>query len=588
MLLNYCIVVFFLLLIMFFPGILIIRYLQNFNLLNKVILTVSVSFSFWICFAWFIFMVKLPLDLSAIVLLFIFSITSLVLYRQPFKSFRFSSFFSKFKRAHLVYVILLIAVVLYLFPLTFMAIPPGGDASMHGYITRLLLENNGIPSTYDPIIPNQYFGSYSAGYHTLTALVCAVNDHFLREGINLITLSVYAFGLLSFVFLYSQFISVSSAVLCGVIIFSINNTLQPTIGWGGNPTILAFGLCLVSIGLLVNAIKNSNRFIFLITAIIISAIPLTHAIPAIIFIYLCIPGFFLIVFFNRDKWKWILINSSIMAIISIALLLPFLAHFKNENYSELSEMIKNWQIQMMGNNHADTLSGNLVIVFEQIKYRIGDPFLIISTLSLLGLFYFKKFKQISLVVFFFAYISLLILNCYYWVLPLSELLYPERTVFFVIPCLGFLFGILIDNMTKKEKLLVNLKYVLISMFMMVGCVRYWNGYFQYLTEKNNLVCDKKTMEAFDWIKSNTATDALLKCTYMDIGMWIPAFSDRATIGAHFHFIHIVNHARELLEKSDKQKYYFVSMKDLAEKTEITKEISDKKLVFSNERVSIYH
>jgi hypothetical protein len=332
MLSGYFAVLFLFILLLMSPGMLVKTYFRSLGGLSSFIYSIGISLSFWICITWYVSLVHLPLDICCLALLGLFGAFARYRYRDHFSFARLSSFI---KRQPLSHWVLLLVIVLYLFPFAFMSIPPGADITMHGYITRLIIDNNGLPQTYDPIIPNSHFGSYSAGYQALNAMMCAFNHSLMRLSINLISVSVYPFALLSLIFLYRQFASERTAIYAGIITFMANSSLQSTIGWGGNPTILAFAFCLLCFGAIIHAARNADVFVFRSAAFILAAIPLVHAIPALTFIYLSIPAFALLLWYNRDKMLWLFTNTAIAGVLALVLLLPFILHFQNENSLEL-------------------------------------------------------------------------------------------------------------------------------------------------------------------------------------------------------------------------------------------------------------
>ena len=474
----------------------------------------------------------------------------------------------------------------------FITIPPGCDTSMHGYITRLIINNNGLPHSYRPILPVDYFGSYSAGYHIVTALVSGVNTIYLRHAINFISIIVYPLCLLAMVFSLKNFFSEKTAIYTSIIFFGINRTYIGTIWWGGNPSMLSFAFCLFSFGLIMYAVQNRYSKPFYLCALTIAAIPLVHAIPAITFVYVSFVGYVILLYHNRAHFKWIVLNTVLLVICVLFLLAPFLIHFKNENSPQLLLMIKNWQNEMMNKKLTNTLTDNLLVSADQIKYRIGDVLTILSGISLAFLFYFKKYKQIIYSSIFILFIYLLIFNCAYWVLPFSELLYPERVVYFMIICWAFIFGYFLtelENRIDKWSMFNKKLSVYFLLVLIMLCISVQNIIDQSLglSRETQVSCNRPTVAAFDWINANTEKNALFVASYADAGMWIPAFTNRATLGAHMHFIHEVQHIPDTLNASTAPRYFFITKRDMKMKNGIMGEINNRVKLFSNSEVEIY-
>ena len=576
-----------------FPGILFIKNLPGFSTLLKITAAIFISLGFWICISWFISWLALPLDLSAFFLQFLFIVYFFAKYTTKIKEIVSKISIPGIKKIPLHYFVLALALLLLGFPILFITIPPGCDTSMHGYITRLIIDNNGLPHSYRPILPVNYFGSYSAGYHIVTALVCGVNTVYLRHAINFISIIVYPLTLLALIFSLKNFFSERTAIYTSIIFFGINRTYIGTIWWGGNPSMLSFAFCLFSFGLLMYAVQNRYSKALYFSAFTIAAIPLVHAIPAITFVYVSFVGYVILIYQYKAHFKWIVLNTVLLIICVLFLLLPFLIHFKNENSPELLLMIKNWQNEMMGKKLTNTLSGNLFVVADQIKYRIGDVLTILSGISLAFLFYFKKYKQIIYSSILILFIYLLVLNCAYWFLPFSELLYPERVVYFIIICWALIFGYFLTELENRidkwsifnKKLSV---YFLIVSIMLCISAQSIIDQSIGLSSETQVSCDKPTVAAFDWINANTEKDALFVASYADAGMWIPTFTNRATLGTHMHFIHEVQHIPDTLNASAAPRYFFITKRDMEMKNEMMGMINNRVKLFSNSEIEIYH
>lgn len=574
-----------------FPGVLLIRFLSWMNLLSKIITTIFISIGFWVVISWFISCCSLPLNVTAFSLAGFFILGYIaILIKKGKHDYALNKV--PIKKIAPEYIVLTIALILLSFPLLFISIPPGCDTAMHGYITKLIINNNGLPHSYRPILPVDYFGSYSAGYHILTALVAGVNDIFLRHAINFISIVVYPLSLLATVFFLLQFFSEKTAIYTSVIYWGLNNSFQGTIGWGGNPTMLSFGFCLFSGGLILYSLQHKNRFAFLLSAIPIAAILLIHAIPAVIFIYIAIPSVCFILYKYNKILKWILPNSMILIIYILFLLAPFLIHFKNDNSPELILKIKDWQNEMMGKKLTNNIAGNLLVTIEQVENMIGYVPVILSGIAFAFLIFVKKYSILLKMTIYNLYIVILVFNFAYWFLPVSELLYPERVAFFMIICVSFYFGYALRELEKPiytlkiKKKNASIYTVPVGIFVLISLVKIYNSSNGLRT--SNINCNALTMAAFEWIEKNTEKDALLVAEYGDSGMWIPAFTNRATLGTHLHFIHEIIHLRDTMEAYKGPRYIFVTKRDIQTKNDILSRVTNIVTVFSNNEITIYH
>ncbi|NCX96205.1 MAG: hypothetical protein EBX41_07305 [Chitinophagia bacterium] len=247
---------------------------------------------------------------------------------------------------------------------------------------------------------------------------------------------------------------------------------------------------------------------------------------------------------------------------------------------------------LMGNRISTRFADNLAAMADETKYKIGDILTILSGLSLVLLAVKKQYKTIAVALVFVLYIYLLILNCAYWVLPASELLYPERIAYFMIVPLACLFALMIDIYKgyslsfNKGKVKIKIALFLATGLGIFGLIRIYNGSQELIHEKTVLI-DANTLNSIEWINTHTPSNAIFTASYNDAGMWLPTLCNRPTIGTHLHFIHEIMHINDTLQASNAPHYYFVTTKDTTEHTHITTLISSKTLVYTNSGVWIY-
>ena len=585
---GYLVVPFLGLLLFTFPGILFLRLFNGFNALAKITAAIFLSIGSWICLSWFISWFGLPLNCSVFALLLAFVIWFLA--KSPKSKVIFPAF--RPRRWPLDYVLLVVILLVLIMPLFFITIPPGCDTSMHGYITRLIINNNGLPHSYRPILPVDYFGSYSAGYHVFTALISGLSVRYLKDAINFVSIITYPLALLGLIFALRNFFAEKTAIYTSIIFFCINRTYIGTIWWGGNPSIMAFAFCLFSFGLFMYGVQNKRSAALYVCAISVAAIPLCHAIPAITFVYVSFVGYVLVLFYYRHQLKWLITNTLLLVVGVVVLLLPFLIHFKNDNSPELVLMIKNWQHDMMNGRLTGKHVQDMFVTADRIKYRIGDVLTILSGISLATLLYYRKFKPLIFIGILILFIFVLVFNSGYWFLPLSELLYPERVICFMVVCWSFIFGYFLTVIESKGRVWRFLKmdvtvYSMVVLVMAVIALKSVIDEETGLCKTDQINCNKQTMAAFDWINSNTERDALFVASYADAGMWIPTFTNRPTLGSHMHFIHIVQHISDSLNASKSPRYYFVTKRDINTKSDLMGAVRDRTKLFSNREVEIY-
>lgn len=570
-----------LLIICTFPGILFTKQFFFFKKDEKFITTIFFSLGFWVVLPYFTSLINLPLDLSFFALIGAF----IVVFVYQFYKDRFSL---SIKNLNLYDWILIAVCLIYFLPFWLLQIPPGADSSMHGYVTMLVLHYNGVPSSFEPIIPYENFSSYSAGWSFLCAYITLFKESNLLAAFKIMTTLPYSLCVLALYFLLRQFYQKNIAVLGSTIPFLLIYVVQVSISWGGNTTVMSFAFCLFSLAILYKFFFQENVYLIVPACFSIAAIPLIHAIPAMVFIYVAGLGMLFFFLFQPDRIKETTKLGFMLVLVTTGLLLPFLSKLETESSPELITMIKDWQQTMTHHKYGDHLLENLWVTFDRMKNRISDMPFVLSMISITFLLIRKKWKIIVLSISLYALLFLLFINSNYWFLPMSELLYPERVAFFMLFCISLLWSEYLKESFEKPFFKIKgipLLYIIIPVFSMLGIIQFHVKYLRNITS-NPVSFNEGILESFTWIKEHISSDGLIQVSYMDSGMWIPAFTKRSIVGGHMHFIHYTENCEEKLLACKKNKYLFLTKKDLEFELPIIKEKELGKVVFKNSEVEI--
>lgn len=572
-----------LLLILTFPGILLINQFFSFKKDEKTITTIFFSLGFWVVLPYFTSLINLPLDLSFYILISSF----ILIFTYQFFKRRFTLNIRSINLTFYDWILVAVCLI-YFIPFLFMQIPPGADSSMHAYVTRLVLHYNGVPSSFEPIIPYENFSSYSAGCSFLSAYISFFQETNLLAAFRIMTTLSYSLCVLALYFLLRQFYHKQVAVMGSTIPFLLIYVVQVSISWGGNTTVMSFALCLFAVAILYKLFTQENKYLLIPAGFSISAIPLIHAIPAMVFIYVAGLGMLFFFFYHPDRIKESMKLGLMLVVCVSGLLLPFLWNLEIESSPQLIAMIKDWQQTMTNHKYGDHLFKNLWVTFDQIKNRISDNAFVLSMISVAFLVVRKRWKVLCLSTSLYALLFLLFINSNYWFLPMSELLYPERVAFFMLICISLVWSEFLKESFKKPFFKIKnttLLYIIIPVFSILGVIQF---NFKYLKNirTNPVSFNQDILESFTWINERIGSDELIQVSYMDSGMWIPAFTKRSIVGGHMHFIHVVNNCDEKLLACKKKRYLYLTKKDQAEGLPIMNNKVLGHVVFKNSEVEI--
>ncbi|MFM7822337.1 MAG: hypothetical protein ACKPB3_01025, partial [Bacteroidota bacterium] len=180
----------------------------------------------------------------------------------------------------------------------------------------------------------------------------------------------------------------------------------------------------------------------------------------------------------------------------------------------------------------------------------------------------------------------IVLNAGFWLLPFSELLYPERAMYFFVVPFGMLMSFAANELDVfREKVKYRYWWVMGFVAMGIALYNFQDRYWQRVVFSERY-CDAPLMEAFAWIESNTDKDAVFHTNYDTEGMWIPALGYRATIGTHLHFIHERDRVFEKLGRLQVDHYEFRLVGVQATSAGIDSLAKCHELVFKNSRVEV--
>jgi hypothetical protein len=255
--------------------------------------------------------------------------------------------------------------------------------------------------------------------------------------------------------------------------------------------------------------------------------------------------------------------------------------FHSESSPQLVQMIKEWQLLMMGNKYASGIE-QVLITLDQIKYKVTEKLLIITACYGIFALINKRSRNLGAIFVFLFYIFILVFNYSQWFLPLSELLYPERVCFYFVVGLSLIAVLGFDDSNLKLKIPVGI-VTTVSILL----VFYLSINSSISSPNQQSPAAKQALQSFEWINKNCESNAVFSTVYDDFGMWIPAYCNRPTIGTHIHFIHVVKHINDTLLNSSSPKYVYTASNKRVEDDKLLKSYKDLNVVYTNGSISIY-
>ena len=409
-----------------------------------------------------------------------------------------------------------------LLPYAAWPVAPGADMSLHSLSALLLVWHDGIPRTYEPLLPIHTFGAYTPGLHGLAADVTLLSGLPVWRAAFLV--SVAAHGLLT-VAVYaalSRFFGRPVAAVTAVLGLGMARVPQSFFGWGANPSVLALALVTAAAALLARGTARSPA---VAAGLFLGAAVLTHTMIAACAVAAAPLALALIVgtapadrALVRDRF----ILAGLVALLAAA---PFLAQL----HFTVSPGERAWLADHLRVRYAQDWQDRYVRAYPLavLRYVVGslnDAFLAVSLLGL-GLAYRARARGLAAV----ALAALLLVGLAAtarWGGLGPIVIFPERplAMLAVLMCAGLAF--LVRELLRVPRPLQRLALaVLVAIAAERAHRYYWSG-------ATNVMVGRDDLEAMLWLAAHTRPLDLVCNDYGSAGLWVPAIAGRAISAPH--------------------------------------------------------
>ncbi len=513
--------------------------------------TVATSLSFWIVCVWAASSVGLRLT----TLFWLVSVVSggiwvVLIARNP----SLPSLLPK-RPTHLI--ALASVLLLTLLPFFLTLAPPGADMSMHGYITRMVHDAGGVPSTYQPYLPIEKFGAFSIGFHTLAAMIASVSGGVLPIYRAVLLTDCLVYCLLFLVLwgtLAPRLGSNLAAASAAVGVFLSRNP-QHFFAWGGTPTVLSIALITCALP----ALRQPRKIRLgeaLLGALWLSAGFLSHPMPALVLATASVPyGVYLIWTAIRDhKLLRLVLPFLLIAIVCLMCISFFLVRFDSELSKDEAEWMQMWGSVTAERWHGTLLDAPLTLPLHLAEHAVGPLAILLGFAMLVAACSGTQEDRIDL-YFVLAIVGIIVNARYQW-LPGSAFLLPDRAgamlPIFAAPLIGSMLlrtrNALADIISPR-----GLRQLARASFVVLACLCATGSYGYYI--KPGLAeapVTRRDLRAFEWIKHNTPPHTHIANNYSDAGIWIPMMTGRTVSVPH---VNIINWSQTKLQLASRPARY---------------------------------
>jgi hypothetical protein len=405
-------------------------------------------------------------------------------------------------------------------------VAPGADMSLHSLSTLLLVWHDGLPRTYEPLLPIHTFGAYTPGLHALAADVALVSG--LPAYRSAFLVSVAAYGLLQIAVyaVLQRFFAPGVAALAAVLGLGMARVPQAFFGWGANPTVLALALVVAAAALLA---RGTGRSPAVAAGLFLGAAVLTHTMVAVCALAAAplVAG----VMRAAAPAERRCVRDRFLVAGAVALLAaaPFLARL----HFTLSAAEQAWLADHLRTHYALDWQQRYARAYPLavLRYVIGslnDAFLAASLLGLVLALVRRPRGRLLIGLVAVASSGLLLVGLAAtarWGGLGPVVIFPERALALlsVILCGGLAFLI--------ERLWTPRLVPLVALAVMAGTAaerthRYYAG------GAVNVMVGEDDLAAMRWIESHTRPTDVVCNDYGTAGLWVPALAGRAISAPH--------------------------------------------------------
>ncbi|MBI1860306.1 MAG: hypothetical protein HYR96_05240 [Deltaproteobacteria bacterium] len=379
--------------------------------------------------------------------------------------------------------------------------PPGSDPTKWGTLARVFLETGKIPGDTRPITNITDLKGATMGLPILIALMMELRAAPERAifFLECASLAIFAFGLAAALGNWFSRRAALWAALTALVLFS---SPQGVLTWGGTPTLVGrvAGMSVLCLG---------GHWAIAILCLAFAA----HAHPVGFYVSLLVCGPLAI---WKEPRKFVRTVAGFAVVFSV-----FLFHWGFASHSEV-ERVWDWQRSMapylFRAGHSDVVN----LIAQLFSYLWGTA--VVISLSLFGWAVWRgTARRYALAAIGMVVISsLLVANTWYWVLPMSYLLYPERCATMMVLPLSLAFA---EAWEKRGKAGFILGVCLIVFGARQFHHRLWPDFREsHLTPKDRL--------AIEWVGQNVPRTDSVAIRMLEGGMWIPVLAYRCTRPIH--------------------------------------------------------
>jgi hypothetical protein len=409
-----------------------------------------------------------------------------------------------------------------LLPYAAWPVAPGADMSLHSLSALLLVWHDGIPRTYEPLLPIHVFGAYTPGLHGLAADVTLLSGLPAYRAAFLVSAAAHGLLTVAAYALLSRFFDRPVAALAAVLGLGMARVPQSFFGWGANPSVLALAFVTAAAALLA---RGTNRSPAVAAGLFLAAAVVTHTMMAACAVAAAPLVIAALTRADPAERRAQIDRFAVAAAVALVAALPFLARLA----FTVSLGERAWLADHLQTHYARDWQERYarlypVAVLRFVVGALNDAFL---AASLLGLWLARRARARGLGALVLTALLLAALaGTARWGGLGPLIVFPERPVAIlaVVLCAGLAF--VVRELLRSPRLLQAAALLVLSGTAVERAHRYyWGG-------ATNVMVGADDLEAMGWIAAHTGPLDLVCNDYGSAGLWVPAIAGRPISAPH--------------------------------------------------------
>lgn len=499
---------FFLILLLYFPGVYLASFLKKeLTLVEGLFLPLLFGLCFWIVFSYIVSEISV-LHWATVVIISFFS--------AVLADNRHISITKGYTALFLVVCCAFVVSYSYPWSQFYHWMPPGDDMKYHIPIIHNIQEDHSLPEDYGDLYPEIPTLTYPLGYHAIVALSATASI----PSIMGVTLVIVSFACFPFYFLGKSMFNKKVGLYTAFSFSFLSLFFHRLSNTATYPNLLGITLQIFAFFLLYKTIKTKSVPLLVLTGLAFAAAAETH--PYILLVnVMALCGLFIYFLVHKSFFttKWIVYTG----IVFFVLTTPYVLRLKFQSPTPL-------EIQTFAAWYAD----DSLLSLEDLTRNLSILSPLVILFGIIGAFTIKG-KKMRIIALWVALLLIFpVLSVFQVRYPGWYTLSPNRFLFYVFMplciCCGKLFADLENRIPKTT-----LYFIGVLILLSVG-MHHFNAFNSFLPDPVYEV-QMNPDDAFviQWIKEHTTPDTIIVNTgaAVDCSSWVPALAERRVVFPFF-------------------------------------------------------